>query len=310
MTAIRTGNRFVVLGVAVVSFLALPARGGSHRSFLPEGVCGDPQAMLEASQQGRAMVRQAFAAGMPWGDPSLGEYVNRLGQELARRSGSPQAFAFYVLYDPRVNAQAFPGGQIVINSGTLSVAENEAELASVLSHEIAHENACDWRAAPSKGNTGLMIALIPAVMLGGPAGIALVSATGVTSKLGRAKSQRLAETRADRLAAEYLVRAGYDPRAQERFLERLEVEGCDGAPSGLLATHPHTADRRQALEKVNAALPPPAPAPHDEAEFLRLRKAVRDFDASYSRIVGVRLPCQPSSAPELSRRPADRQGRL
>jgi predicted Zn-dependent protease len=262
--------------------------------------------MLEASQAGRAMVGQAFAAGMPWGDPSLGEYVNRLGQELARRSGSQQAFAFYVLYDPRVNAQAFPGGHIVINSGAVSLAENEAELASVLSHEIAHENACDWRATPSKGNLGVLIAMVPAVMLGGPAGIALVSATGVTSKLGRAKSQRIAEKRADRLAAEYLVRAGYDPRAQERFLERLEVEGCDGAPSGLLATHPHTADRRKALEQISAALPPPALAPHDDKEFLRMRKAVRDFDDSYSRIVGVRIPCQPPPTPELSRRPAGR----
>ena len=64
--------------------------------------------MLEASQEGRAMVRQAFAAGMPWGDPSLGEYVNRLGQELARRSGNPQAFAFYVLSIPASTPKPFP----------------------------------------------------------------------------------------------------------------------------------------------------------------------------------------------------------
>ena len=82
---------------------------------------------------------------MPWGDKSLNEYVNRLGQNLARSSGSQQSFSFYVVYNPAVNAQAFPGGYVVINSGAISLAESDGELASVLSHEIAHENSCRWK---------------------------------------------------------------------------------------------------------------------------------------------------------------------
>src|SRR6185437_7513027 len=114
-----------------------------------DGNCADASTMLAATQAGQTMVQQVFAQGMPWRDPALNEYVNRLGQNLARSSGSPREFSFYVLYSPQVNAQSFPGGHIVINSGVISLAESEGELASVLAHEIAHENSCDWRTGPS-----------------------------------------------------------------------------------------------------------------------------------------------------------------
>ncbi len=304
MEVIRPLGRQLI-GLCFVVFLPVTVCGASRDSSLPEGVCGSPQTMLAASQAGSAMVQQVFATGMPWGDKSLNEYINRLGQNLARSSGSLQVFAFYVLYNPRVNAQAFPGGYIVINSGVISLAESEAELASVLSHEIAHENSCDWRMAPSKGNLFELIALVPAVVLGGPAGIAIVSASGWAAKLAGARSGRSEEQRADRLAAQYLVRAGYDPHAAVEFFQRLQAEEelSGGEPGGLFATHPRSVDRRKQLEKIIANLPPPEFAPHEEAEFLRLRRAVRDYDEMYSRLVGVHVPGRDATPPELSRRP-------
>ena len=211
MEVLHPISRWVTLLVLVVTFLPLPARGRSPDTLLPDGVCGNRQTMLEATQAGNAMVQQALAAGMPWGDKSLNEYVNRLGQNLARSSGSQQIFAFYVLYNPEVNAQSFPGGYIVINSGAISLAESEAELASVLSHEIAHENSCDWRTAPRKGNLFELISLVPTVVLAGPAGIAMAAGSGWAVTVARARSSRSKEQRADRLAAQYLARAGYDP---------------------------------------------------------------------------------------------------
>jgi predicted Zn-dependent protease len=305
MKALHPMSRWVTLFGLVVTFLPLSAHDRSPDTLLPDGVCGSPATMLEASQAGGAMVQQALARGMPWGDPSLNEYVNRLGQNLARSSGSQQVFSFYVLYNPKVNAQAFPGGYIVINSGAISLAESEAELASVLSHEIAHENSCDWRTAPSKGNLFELIAIVPAVVLGGPAGIAIVSGSGWAAKLAGARSGRSKEQRADRLAAQYLVRAGYDPHAAVEFFQRLraEEERSGGEPGGLLATHPRAVERRRKLEKIIPNLPPPEFAPHDEAEFLRMRRAVRDYDEMYSRLVGVRVPGHDAPLPELSRRP-------
>jgi predicted Zn-dependent protease len=251
------------------------------------------------------MVQQVLAAGTPWGDNRLNEYVNRLGQNLARSSGSQQPFTFYVLYNPNLNAQAFPGGYIVVNSGVISLADSEAELASVLAHEIAHVNACDCWSSPSRGTLFELAAVVPTLILGGPVGIALLSAGGAVGPAARARASRRAEERADRRASEYLLRAGYDPRASESFLARVEVEQEHSAsPSGgLLATHPRTSDRLRRLEATVTTLPLQDFPARDESEFLRVRKTVRDYDRIFALVTGVRVPGSDTPSPELSRRP-------
>jgi len=298
-------KRVLIFLVLTPTFLVLPALARQHDALLPNGVCGNHQTMLEAAQAGRAMVQEALAAGTPWADKSLSEYVNRLGQRLARTSGSQQVFSFYVLYNPRVNAQSFPGGYIVINSGAISVAESEAELASVLSHEIAHGNSCDWQTAPGKGSLLEVISVVPKVVIGGSAELAVPGGGEWAGNLMRARSRRSAERRADRLAAQYLVRAGYDPHAAVQFFQRLqeEQELAGGQPGGLLATHPRSSDRQEKLEKIIRHLPPPELTRQDEAEFLRMRQAVREYDEMYSRLVGVPLHGH-DAAPQLSRRPS------
>jgi predicted Zn-dependent protease len=307
MKALHPPRPWVILLVWMAAFL-LPstARGRSPDALLPDGVCGNSQTMLEASRAGDAIVHQVLAVSMPWGDKALNEYINRLGQNLARSSGSQQVFSFYVVYNPQVNAQSFPGGNIVINTGVISLAGSEAELASVLSHEIAHENSCDWRSTPQKGNLFELIFLVPTIVFGGPAGMAIAAGGGWAGTLARARSSRSMEQRADHLAAEYLVRAGYDPHAAALFFQRLQVEmeQTGGEPGGLLATHPRAFDREKKLEEVIPNLPPPVFEAHDEAEFLRMRQAVREYDDMYSRLVGVHVPGQEAPSPELSRRPA------
>jgi len=279
--------------------------GKSVRNSLPDGACGNPETMLEAANTGQAMVQEVFARGMRWGDPALNEYINRLGQNLARSSGSQQVFSFYVLYNPQINAQSFPGGYIVVNSGVISLAASEGELASVLSHEIAHENSCDWRTGPTKGNLFELMAIVPIMVLGGPAGIAIAAGSGWAGTLARARSSRTAEERADSLATQYLVRAGYDPHAAATFFQRLQAEQdrSGGESAGLLATHPRTVDREKQLEKILPNLPPPEFAVHDEAEFLRMRNAVREYDDMYSRLVGVHVPAHDDPPPVLIHRP-------
>jgi predicted Zn-dependent protease len=108
------------------------------------------------------------------------------------------------------------------------------------------------------------------------------------------------------LAAQYLVRAGYDPHAAVQFFQRLqaEQERSGGEPEGLLATHPRSIDRQKKLEEIIPYLPPPEFALHDEAEFLRMRQAVRDYDEIYSRVVGVRVLGRAAPPPELPHRPS------
>ena len=71
-------------------------------------------------------------------DPEISEYVNRLGQNLARNSDAKVVFTIRVMESPEVNAFALPGGYFYVNTGLILAAENEAELAGVMAHEIAH----------------------------------------------------------------------------------------------------------------------------------------------------------------------------
>jgi predicted Zn-dependent protease len=300
-------SRLVMLLACALACLAPATQAWPRDASPPNGVCGGAERMAGDLQIGHAMVQQTLAAGMPWGDARLNEYVNRLGQNLARSSGSQQSFTFYVLYNPEVNAQAFPGGFVVVNSGVISMAESEAELASVLSHEIAHINACDWHASHWKTNLFELLATVPAMTMAGPVGIALVSASGLAAPAARARFSRSAELRADSLAAEYLARAGYDPGAAVSMFARLEEEqSAQGVESGgVLATHPSVSNRQKNVEKLLPRLPPPEFVPHDEAEFLSLRKEVRDYDEVYSRAVGARLPGREPLLPELTHRPLE-----
>ncbi len=303
MKVMHPANRWVALGVWVLVCHPQAVLGQPPDLNLPDGVCGNRQTMLEAAQAGNIMLQRTLAANMAWNEKSLHEYVNRLGQNLARTSGSEQPFTFYVVYNPVVNAEAFPGGYVVLNTGAISLAESEGELAAVLSHEIAHVNSCHWRST-GKGNLIELIALVPTVILGGPAGVALAAGSGWASTLARARFSRSDEERADRLAVEYLARAGYDPRAAPRFFQRLQAEEArnGGQPGGLLATHPQAADREKALEKFIPTLAQIESAQHDESEFLRMRRAVRNYDEIYSSVVGVRVPGRDLPQPTLSRR--------
>ena len=287
-----------------IGSLASVAHGGPLNEAFPVGACGGPETRLEASRAGSAMVQQALSAGIPWDDATLNEYVNRLGQNLARNSGSSEVFSFYVLYNPAANAQAFPGGFIIINTGAITLAESEDELAYVISHEIAHENACDWQPVAARGNLYELICVVPTVVLGGPAGIAIAASTGWAAKAARARSHRTGEDRADRLAASYLWRAGYDPGAATRFFDRLEAEQqrTGQETGGLMASHPRTADRRQKLEKLIPTFPAQNAPPHDGSEFLKVRRAVLEYDEMYSRLASVPAPGRQAPLPELSRR--------
>jgi predicted Zn-dependent protease len=261
--------------------------------------------MQEAAQTGKIMVQQVLAAGMPWGDQSLNEYINRLGQYLARSSGSRQTFTFYVLYNPALNAHSFPGGYIVINSGAISLAESEAELAYVLCFEIALENSCDWQSGLRKSKPLGLVSLVPTVPLAGASEMALAAGNSWPETVARNRSSRSKEKRTTRLAAQYLLRVGYDPHAAAQFIQRVDAkqERTGGKPGGLMAAYPRLSDRQKMQGKIIPNLPPLELALHDEADFLRMRREVRDYDEIYSRLVGVRLPGRDAPPLKLLRRP-------
>ncbi|MGC2743444.1 MAG: M48 family metalloprotease, partial [Candidatus Angelobacter sp.] len=123
-------------------------------------------------------------------DPVVNEYVNRLGQNLARNSDTKLPFTIKVLDVEEPNAFALPGGYMFVNAGTLLLADDESELAGVMAHEIGHVAACHAAREATRG-TLAQLAMIPVViMTGGIAGIGANQAANfgipaVFSKFGR-----------------------------------------------------------------------------------------------------------------------------
>lgn len=301
------GLRVGLLSVLALAFhtgqaRAQGARPPSGRSQPPSS-CGDARQMAADRALGQAMARDLMAHAMPWTGKQVNEYVRRLGQHLARASGAQQEITFHVLYSHELNAQALPGGFVFINSAIIGAAESEGDLASVLAHEIAHINNCDWRGQNRRRSAATLLRVAPLMILAAPVGMAAGLGGTVSTRLAQARLSRAREQEADRLAIEYLSRAGYDPRSALRMFECAEAQGAEQGPGsrGLLATHPSLSARRRRLEALLPNLPATTRA-HNPAEFQEARKEILRYDEVYARALGVPLPGMP---PKLMRRPVE-----
>jgi len=248
------------------------------------------------------MARDLMAHAMPWTGEQVNKYIRRLGQDLARTSGAQREITFFVLYSHEMNAQTLPGGFVFINSAIISAAEKEGDLASVLAHEIAHVNNCDWRGQNRRRSVATLLRVAPLMILAAPVGMVAGLGGTVSTRLAQARLSRASEQEADRLAIEYLSRAGYDPRSALWMFERVEAQEAGQGPGsrGVQATYPSLSARRRRLETFLANLPATTPRAHNSTEFQEARKEILRYDEVYARALGVPLPGMP---PKLMRRP-------
>ena len=192
-------------------------------------------------------------------DPVITEYVNRVGQNLVRNSDARVPFTIRVIEDDEINAVALPGGYFYVNSGLIIAADNEAELAGVMAHEIAHVCARHATRNMTKGRIW-NLASIPLIMVGGPAGYAVRQVAGLAVPMSFLKFSRDAEREADFLGIEYQYASGYDPGALVQFLEKINsTEGKQKHRfvAKLFSTHPMTEDRiRRAQAEIATILLP------------------------------------------------------
>ncbi len=151
-------------------------------------------------------------------DPELNDYINRLGQEIARNSDAEVPFIIKVIDSPDLRVFALPGGFLYVDKGLIMEVDSEAELAGLMAHEIAHVAARHASRSATRRYAWNMLS-IPLVYLGGPAGIGVKQIAGIGVPLSFKKFDRDAEIEADLLGIEYQYAAGYDPQA---FLEALE----------------------------------------------------------------------------------------
>ncbi len=192
-------------------------------------------------------------------DPVVTEYVNRIGQNLVRNSDAKVPFTIKVIDSDEINAFALPGGFFYVNSGLILRADEEAELAGVMGHEIAHVAARHGTKTATKGEL-MQLATIPVMILVpyGMAGYGIYEGLNLAIPMSYLKFTRDAEREADFLGLQYMYKAGYDPNAFVSFFEKIEAEERrhPGSIPKIFSTHPPTPDRVQkAQEEIATILP-------------------------------------------------------
>lgn len=187
--------------------------------------------------------------GGVYNNPALAAYVNEVGQRVARNTERPEVrYTFTLLDSPVVNAFALPGGYVYVTRGLLAVANDEAELAGVLGHEIGHVTA---RHQAARYSQGLLTSLGAAVIGAAVGDDGVTKALGLGNNLYMSSYSRDQESQADDLGIRYLSRAGYDTFAVSDFLHAMgdydatesRVEGKEEKGFSYFSSHPQTGDR-------------------------------------------------------------------
>lgn len=190
-------------------------------------------------------------------DPAINEYVNRVGQNLVRNSDAKVPFTIKVVDSDVINAMALPGGFFYVNSGLILAADNEAELAGVMAHEIAHVAARHTTRQMTRAQF-LNYASLPLIFVGGGIGLAAREAAGIGVPMTFLKFSRAFEAEADYLGIQYMYKAGYDPNEFVNFFEKIQAEEKKkpGSMAKVFADHPQTPDRiTKSQEEIATILP-------------------------------------------------------
>jgi beta-barrel assembly-enhancing protease len=166
-------------------------------------------------------------------------------------------FTIKVIDSDDINAFALPGGFFYVNSGLILAADEEAELAGVMAHEIAHVAACHAARENTRGNL-MQMASIPLIFVGGAVGYAGYQAMSLALPLTFLHFSRGFEADADYLGLEYMYKSGYDPQAFISFFEKVQAQEKKkpGSLSKAFSTHPQTPDRiAKSQEEIATILP-------------------------------------------------------
>ncbi|RRA47276.1 M48 family metallopeptidase [Acidipila sp. EB88] len=216
-------------------------------------------------------------------DPVVTEYVNRIAQNIVKNSDARVPFTVKVIDSDEVNAMALPGGFFFVNSGLILNADNEAEVAGVMAHEIAHVAAHHAVREQTRMNYA-QFSTIPLIMVGGGLGYGLYEAANIGIPLTFLQFSRDFEAQADFLGTQYLYRSGYDPQALVTFFEKIEnlEKQKPGMISKAFMTHPATPDRIGRTQDEIATLLPP------RNEYLENTSEFDDVKARLARIENKR----------------------
>ena len=209
---------------------------------------------------GKQLANEVERQSKVYDDPILGEYVNRVGQNLARNSDAKVPFSFKVVEDDSPNAFALPGGFVFVHTGLIKIASEEDEFAGALAHEIAHVAARHMTCSATKQQLASILSIPAGIAMGGGwGGYGGRQAMGMALPTMFLKFSRGADSEADYLGTQYMYAAGYDPNGAISIFEKIESmrRTKPGFFDRVLSTHPMDSDR---IDKTQAEIQKILPA--------------------------------------------------
>ena len=254
-TLVRSVNCccLLLLVLAASGCATNPVTGKSELAFVSE----QQEISMGAKQY---LKNQQSAGGKFILDPALAAYVDEVGRKLVKVSDRPNLpFEFVIINDSVPNAWALPGGKLALNRGLLTELKSEAELAAVLAHEIVHAAARHGASAVERGTLLSAGAAVISVLTADKRGGELIDvATQGGAMLLNFRFGREHELEADRYGMDYMLRAGYDPKAAVELQETFVRLSGDKKPNwleGMFATHPPSQERVDANRAKAAGMP-------------------------------------------------------
>jgi beta-barrel assembly-enhancing protease len=258
--------RFLSAGILAVSLAAMTATADDRKSKddpnqigkRDVGKCLNFFSIEKEIALGKQLSEEVKRQARVNNDPLISEYVNRVGQMLARNSDAKVPFSFQVVEDEAPNAFALPGGFVFVNTGLLKIADEEDEFAAALAHEIAHVAARHLTCQATKEQLLTMLSLPAGAVLSGWGGVAARQGMGIAMPAAFMKFTRANEAEADYLGLQYMYAAGYDPNGAVSMFEKLEMlqRQKAGTFSRIFASHPMDATRiDKAQEEIQRILP-------------------------------------------------------
>jgi predicted Zn-dependent protease len=238
-------------------------------------------------QIGRQMAMEVEQQSKIMDDPMVNEYINRIGQNIVLHSDAKVPFTIKVVDTDEVNAFALPGGYFFVNRGLILAADNEAELAGVMAHEIAH--VCARHAMENQGKASAMnYGALAGIIFGGPIlSNVLYNGGGILQGLAGLKFSRGAEEEADRLGVQYAYAAGYDPTGMATMFEKLAAQNKKkpGTVAKLFSTHPENLQRRDTTLSLVARFPEKEEYVISTSEFQRVKEHLMKLTNAKAGIV-------------------------
>ena len=247
---ISPGRRLGAVALAIAGMLALLPATAADRQLPDLGdAAGETLARTEEERLGEAFLRQIRGQLRLVDDPEVVDYIDALGQRIAR-ADPERRYRFLVVDAPSVNAFAGPGGIIAVNAGLMVITESESELAAVLAHEVAHvslRHLAQLLERSKRVSLTTLASVFASVILATQnpsAGQAVLVASTAGAQQSSLRYSREKEMEADRTGMELLHQAGFDPRAVPAFFQRFqEWQRFTTRPPEFLSTHPITLSR-------------------------------------------------------------------